>query len=153
MEYREFAPTGFDAPGINLPDRQDWLVAPVSRIRGSSLLSESNFNVVLRDLGGESDTVEVHRFGHWGPEWYEIILVHPSRKAEVDDWERVLEEYPVADDMDYSEREYDACLENWGRYSLDDRVKLCGRWGVSVFSARRTDELPYGFLREDLIDG
>lgn len=41
IPYREFAPTGFDAEGLNAhdmgtdddPDRSEWLVAPVSRTR------------------------------------------------------------------------------------------------------------------------
>ena len=151
--YAEFQPTGFDPAGAFLPDRQDWLVVPASRTRDSGPLDESNFEVILSDLGGESETVEVHRFGHWGPGWFELILAHPSLAEKVEGWERALEDYPVADEMDYGEREYEACMENWAGCSLEDRIEHCRNWGVSVLAARRVDELPEGFLREDLIDG
>lgn len=75
--------------------RENWIVAPVSRNRDSGPLDESNFASALELLGGESESCEVHRFGHWGPGWYEIIIVHPSRAREIDDLESSLESYPV----------------------------------------------------------
>lgn len=66
--YSSHRPTTFDSH-IELEDREDWFLAPVSLTRDSGPLEESNFAVVLADLGGESDDVEVHRFGHWGPGW------------------------------------------------------------------------------------
>jgi len=62
--YSQYAPTGFDRSRAFLSDRQAWLVVPVSRNRDSNTLAESNFDAALEMLGGESDTVEVHRFGH-----------------------------------------------------------------------------------------
>jgi len=62
--YREFSPTQFDTKGLGLDDRQDWLVASVSRTRDSDCLAESNFETALKSLGGEGDDVEVHRFSH-----------------------------------------------------------------------------------------
>jgi hypothetical protein len=76
--YSEHQPTGFDRAGAFLPDRQDWLVAPVSRTRDSGPIDESNFQCFLDALGDESESVEVHRFGHWGPGWYEIIIIDPK---------------------------------------------------------------------------
>src|SRR5262245_4928699 len=77
QKYADYRPTGFDRRGLNLPDQQQWLLAPCSRNRDSSLLEQSNFDVCLKALGGESETVEVHRFGHWGCGWFELILVAP----------------------------------------------------------------------------
>ena len=48
-----------------LENKWDWLILPTTRNRDSDLLSESNFTVALRELGGEGDKVEVHRMGHW----------------------------------------------------------------------------------------
>ena len=117
QQYKEFQPTCFDFRGIGLEDRQDWYVAPVSQTRDSEALELSNFAVVLKSLE-EADTgedVEVHRFGHWGPGWFEIILVRPDTPAykEAQDWEAALADYPVADDMHYSELE---CELNDGIY-------------------------------------
>jgi hypothetical protein len=113
--YSEFRPTGFDCRGRGLPDRQSWFVAPVGRNRDSGPLDESNFAVALKILGGKSETVEIHRFGHWGPGWFEIILVSPDSIAftEAERIECSLSDYPVLDDMDFSERESDAANETW----------------------------------------
>lgn len=162
IPYREFAPTGFDTEGLNAydmgtdedPDRSGWLVAPVSRTRDSGPLAESNFAAFLEIVGGESDDVEVHRFGHWGPGWFEIILVRPGTEAAAGAKraESSLEDRPVLDEMDYSAREWEAKEETWRWMGLRERIGLigeararCARWGCanppSVFAARR-DEIP-----------
>jgi len=104
-------------------DHNNWFLAPVSRTRDSGPLDESNFESALEILGGESDTVEVHRFNHWGPGWYEIILVHPSREKEVEDLESSLEGYPVLNDTDLSRREYEAMQEDWDNWASRDFEK------------------------------
>lgn len=172
IPYRKFAPTGFDTAGLNRhdmgtdedPDRSEWLVAPVSRTRDSGPLAESNFAAFLGIVGGESDDIEVHRFGHWGPGWFEIILVRPGTEAEreAERAEASLGDYPVLDEMDYSARECEAKEETWRWTSLRGRVKMigeararCERWnmpGPSVFAARR-DEIPCdrsGYIDERL---
>jgi hypothetical protein len=117
MRLSEHRPTGFDHSAAEFFDfddpRREWLVAPVCQTRDSGPLSRSNFEVALRELGGESETVEVHRFGHWGPGWYEIIIVDPSRESEVEDLERALSRYPVLDDEDHSRREFDDAVKTW----------------------------------------
>jgi len=102
-----------DLAGLGLKDRQDWIVVPVIQTRDSVSLEHSNFRVVLEDLGGESDTVEVHRFGHWGPGWFEIILVHPDLEGKVEEWESALADYPVASDSDYSEEQTQEEDDSW----------------------------------------
>lgn len=110
LEYAKFRPTGFDPRGLGLDERQDWLVMEVTRTRDSDLLTQSNWDATLRGLGGESETVEVHRFGHWGPGWYEIILIKPDspQVSIAEEIEGALSNYPVLDDSDYSERQWDA---------------------------------------------
>lgn len=132
QRYRDFAPTSFDPKGSFLhgqdeehPDRGDWFVVPVSRNRDSEILEESNFDAALKILGGESATVEVHRFGHWGPGWFEIILVHPDREKDVQEIQDGLEDYPVLDEDGYSEREHEENLE-----AIRDRL---GRYVPSGF--------------------
>jgi hypothetical protein len=111
--YGGHRPTGFDSH-LPLAGREDWLIVPVSRNRDSGMLDESNFEAALEILGGESDDVEVHRFGHWGPGWYEIIIVRPGSKAEkeAEEIEAALANYPVLNDEDHSQREYDATISN-----------------------------------------
>jgi hypothetical protein len=116
---------------LGLPDRQQWLVAPVSRNRDSDPLAESNFAACLESLGGESDNVEVHRFGHWGCGWFEIILAAPSLESEVDAIASALADYPVLDDSDYSSRECEALSEAWENYgSAECAEKLCEAFGM-----------------------
>ena len=106
--YRDFQPTGFDVKGIGLRDQQDWLIAPCMHTRDSDLLDESNWDCQLRELGYGSDTVQVHRFGHWGPGWFELVLISPDDEKAVKVAEEIacaLSTYPVLDDSDYSERE------------------------------------------------
>lgn len=125
IKYAEFAPTGFDHKGAFLPEQQDWLVAPVSQNRDSGPLAESNFASFLAEVGGESESVEVHRFGHWGPGWFEIILIAPNsphlKRAE--ELEAALEDYPVLDDQDYSKREHEEYCESWDYWGRLDYVR------------------------------
>jgi len=111
--YSEYAPTGFDDRGIVLDDRQKWLVVPVGQNRDSGCLDLSNFQTALEMLGDESETVEVHRFGHWACGWLEIIIVAPDSEAQAkaQEIQDSLENYPVLDDDDHSKREYDASIE------------------------------------------
>ena len=124
--YRQFAPTACDSRGLGLPDRQDWLVGPCSRTRDSGPLEESNFASLLDRLGGEGDNVEVHRFGHWGPGWFEIVLISPDSDERIaaEDCEASLSDYPVLDDEDFCEREEGAALETWRNcYRTRDRIE------------------------------
>lgn len=111
--YKDFAPTGSDPRGLALDDQQNWIVVPVRRNRDSGPLDESSFAAALEILGGESETCEVHRFGHWACGWFEIVIVSPERAAEVEDLESSLENYPVLNDEDFSQREHDDYIESW----------------------------------------
>lgn len=113
QQYKDYDPTGFDGKGCFLEDQQDWWVVPVGRNRDSEALAESNFAAALEILGGESETVEVHRFGHWACGWFEIIIVHPDRLEDAESIEKALSDYPVLDDQDFSRREWEAFEENW----------------------------------------
>lgn len=141
--YKDYAPTGMDARGLN-GERHgiaEWFVLPVMRSPDSGIADESNFDAALRELGGESDTVQVHRFGHWGCGWYELILVHPDRESAGEEIEASLENYPILDEHDHSEREWATKAEYWERASIRERVELCQRARCSVFAARH-DEMP-----------
>jgi len=144
QRYAEYQPTTFDRKGIALPDQQDWLVLPVMQTRDSGPLDESNFAVALDSVGGEdSDDVEVHRFGHWGPGWFEIIIVRPESQAakEAEEIESALADYPILSEDDHSRREYERAGEYWDQCSLSDRIEWCARFDVSIFAARR-NEIP-----------
>lgn len=139
IEYREFQPTAFDAKGLALDDQKYWLVHPCSRTRDSGILDESNFHAALTDLGGESETVEVHRFGHWANGWFEIIVIDPSDPAAVkkaEGHEAALDNYPLLDESDYSAREWNEVQDYWEHMSISERVDLCKESGVCCLAAR-----------------
>jgi len=163
--YKTHQPTRYDATGLGA-DRLgigDWLVAPVSQTRDSGTIDRSNFRVCLRQLGGESDTVQVHRFGHWGPGWYEIIVIDPADETAVAaavGIETRLADYPILDEDDHSELEHQETTDYWAQCSVADRVRYISRandnvpddWRIPVFAARRNEipEDPAGRLWERL---
>ena len=129
--YRDFSPTPFDARGLagDRLERNDWLVAPCSRNRDSDALQESNFDAQEKSLAACDPTGEdheIHRFGHWGNGWFEIVLIRPGSACENDALELAgaLEGYPVLDDHDFSEREHEEADRVWRDcYDTATRVK------------------------------
>lgn len=141
QKYRDFRPTAVDARGLGLPNKQDWLVGPVYRTRDSGPRDRSNFRSFLRALDGESENVQIHRFGHWGPGWFEIIIINPIRAdlvtkaAEIAD---ALENYPIVDEEDYSDLLLETAAQTWKYSSFRDRLKIMQRFTPeqSIFSIR-----------------
>ena len=109
--YSKFRPTQFDPAGLALPDQQQWLVVPVIQTRDSEPLEQSNFATALKMLDPDEDSedVETHSFNHWGPGWFDIIIVKPDTPAAktAEEIEASLADYPVLDDEDYSRREWE----------------------------------------------
>lgn len=146
--YREFRPTPFDPAGAFLQDQETWGVAPVAQTRDSGPLDRSNFAALvarLEDADPDGDNYETHSFNHWGPGWFEIIVVRPDTpayavavQAKAD-----LEDYPVLNDDDYSEREWAEVCEAWEALTLSERLAVCRQHPVSIFAARHP-EVPEG---------
>ena len=90
-------------------DGSDNVIVPgISRNRDSEILDESNFEAALEMLGGESDDVQINRYGHWACGWFEVIQVNPKRIDLIKkciEIKELLDKYPVLDDSDYFERE------------------------------------------------
>lgn len=63
--------------GGTLTTYGDWFVAPISQTRDSEDYEAQLFEEKLEELGGESDTVAVLRFGHWACGWLDIIVLDP----------------------------------------------------------------------------
>lgn len=152
QRYKDYQPTIFDQKGYLLDDQQHWLVLPVMQTRDSEDLELSNFTTALNLLGGESDNVEVHRFGHWGPGWFEIIIINPADTELfkiATGIESALADYPCLDEEDYLKREFEHMCQLWNEYLISDRVDCCQKAGISIFSARLND-LPQGMYAEHL---
>lgn len=131
----------------------EWYVA-AGQHRDTDSLTRSNFECTLRELGGESETVRVIRESHWAVGWVEWIGIHESdsKALEIaDEIAAALEDYPVVDEDHWSNLEYEEAWSYWQNASLRERVELCQQCGVSIFAARRDEELPYDvevYLRE-----
>jgi hypothetical protein len=139
-------PTGFDSNANFIGYKPTGYVI-YSRNRDSSILEETNFAAILKDLGGEGDLVRVVRHGHWACGWIEYITVDDTAPASLLDQcvdiVRALSDYPVYSDDLYSEAQWEAIAEHWERSNLRDRVKYCKEAGISMFAARR-DDIPEG---------
>jgi len=108
--YKDFAPTGFDRKGLN-GEREGISEYGVllAQNRDSDALERSNFRAALARLGGESENVQVHRFGHWAVGWFEIIVVKEGTEEyeKAEEIEGKLENYPVLDEEDFSRLEWE----------------------------------------------
>lgn len=107
-------------------------------------MDRCNFQVFLKEMGGESETVEVHRFGHWGPGWFELILINPTDTeavAKAEEMEAALSDYPILDEEAHSRMEWEETSEYWARMSVRERIDYLHRAELSIFAARR-DSLP-----------
>jgi hypothetical protein len=108
-------------------DIKDMLVF-LGQNRDSDILTKSNFQVAIDRLGGESDTVQIHRFGHWACGWFESILIDPANIEAVKQAEIMLDslsDYPVLDDNHYYKLEYDTANEYWQSCSQSEKARLC----------------------------
>lgn len=83
-------------------------------------------------MGGESEDIQIHRFGHWANGWFEIVLINPAMPelvALAEKLESRLENYPVLDENDLSKREYDEANEVWRNcYRERERIAYIRRY-------------------------
>ena len=110
-----------------IPD-PEWLCL-LTRSRDSDCLTESNWFSALRELGGESDNVTIDHFGHWACGWWVSLSVRAGT-PEHDIARKIadrLENYPVLDEEDFSQREYEDALDVWNAYTVQDRIEYIRR--------------------------
>ena len=92
-----------------------------SKSRDSGILEKSNYDAVKGDLERRFPRdVSDERFSHFAVGWLDHLLVRmldkngKVTKAGIAalEWKNRLESYPVADDEDFSRREFEATLDN-----------------------------------------
>lgn len=112
----------------------DGALCLMTRSRDSDLLTESNWDCALELLGGESENVLIHRFGHWACGWWEALCVLPGTEAETvaNEIRADLDAYPVLDDDDYQAREWKQADQNWAECYTD-------RGRIAYIRERRRD--------------
>ena len=120
-------PSGLDSYSNYIGERpSDSLLVVLTRSRDSDTLAESNWQVALDRLGGESDTVEIHRFGHWACGWWEALSVRKGSKAEAEatEIESELAEYPVLNEDHWSEAQSDEAERVWRDcFDVEERIE------------------------------
>ena len=82
----------------------------------------------------------------WAHGWREYLMVRADAPEELlkvaqEIHDDLTNNYPVFNDDDYSHRQDEAICEFWGRMSISERVYLCQKAEVSVFTARH-EEIP-----------
>jgi hypothetical protein len=105
--------------------------AGVGQSRDSDCLEQSNFAVMVQELGGESEVVTIVRESHWAVGWVEWIAIEADGTAESDRALQIadrqverLEDYPILDENDFSERETEAANQIWKEcYSWKERIR------------------------------
>lgn len=137
-------PSAFDSrsnyTGVDLDTLSAWRVV-MTRTRDSGLLDQSNWDCALKQLGGEGDNVAIHRFRHWACGWWEALCVTGDKVSQGQSIVDKLDGYPVLNDDDYSERQWEQAQETWATLSIKERVELCQRFGCKVLEARH-DYIP-----------
>lgn len=124
--FADTRPTAFDRRHGSFADAEphaQWFVV-LGQNRDSNALDKSNFECATDTLKacGE-DAYTIHRFGHWGCGWYEVLIVNnENEKAcmEADNLLCALSDYPCLDDEHYSakmceegECECSCCPKDW----------------------------------------
>lgn len=115
---------------------REYYSAGVGQSRDSDCLEQSNFSAMLRDLGGESETVIVVRENHWAVGWVEWIAIHetdaPALAVAAENVSR-LRDYPILDEDDYSEREWQEAERVWADcYRPHERAEYFRRHRVTT---------------------
>lgn len=134
-------------------DWSNWYIA-YTKTRDASVLSESNWDEMKKALqplsnditedGDELPSVYVMTTSHWAVGYIEWLLVHKSNEValqKADELAERLKDYPVLNEEDFSEREWNYICESWENASVKERVDLCKSAGISIFAARH-DTLP-----------
>jgi len=120
------SPSSFDTINNyvgNMPDPS--LLCLMAITRDSDILQESNWACALELLGGESDSVQIIRIGHWACGWidYLCIVEGSDKEAIAEKIEEDINCYPILDEGDYSERETNAADQLWSCFSIKERIR------------------------------
>jgi len=188
-EYEYLEETAWETPSsyAGFSPIGDYCV--LSRHRESHLLDESNWDAGLKILrkieadypepprgprdhihysygaeGQDEYWVYIWSASHCMVGWVEYMMVRADApdeiKAAADDMLRRLKDYPILDEDDFSQREYDAVADYWQGMSLRDRLSAMQyiyrhqpQYAPSVFAIRDVglpfkDDMLYEYLRD-----
>lgn len=116
-------------------DFSDYFVFPIIKTRDCDFLTESNFEILSKEmlplskeLDNEEESVFVARMNHWACGFYEILLIHESDTKALDKAKKLVKElndYPVLDEQDYSDKQNDYVSKQWEEMTLEEKKQLC----------------------------
>ena len=129
---------------FNRPDDADQFAILYTHNRDSGLLDQSNAAVIAEALEPfiECGDVRPEDHSHWACGWVAGFAIRVFRGGKITPafvkWHELqerLDEYPVLDETDYSNREYDAAIENIRNagYRLRHEYKLPEDWAEQVY--------------------
>lgn len=143
--WRKFESFGWSRAN-ELDDADNWTIVYTYH-RDSGLLDQSNAAAIEKALapfldGDEPDAIEEHH-RHWACGWIDGFAIRVFRNARVTKAFRTymeirdrLDDYPVLDEEDYCQREYEATLENFDSAvsGIRHEYDLPEGWKEEVFS-------------------
>jgi hypothetical protein len=151
-QYKNWSPTQFDCKGLGIPDRQNWFVAPVIYSKHTDdCLAHANFDAMLKALGGESETVEVHAFNHW-VSGFDIILISDQDAEKLklaEEIENALSDYPVIDDELFSQYEMEEQWNNCKTANSELTKEIEDRFNITDLDL--TDDAIESLIRDEFI--
>ncbi|QDT48885.1 hypothetical protein Pan258_29320 [Symmachiella dynata] len=129
-----------------VPDAENWAIFYTSH-RDSGLLDQSNAAAIVKEMTlfteGDDPDVVFESHNHWAVGHIDGFSLQVFRSGEITDAfvkyhglaER-LADYPILDEEDYSQREFDATIENLtdAIWRLKDEYDLPKDWESDVFN-------------------
>ncbi len=130
----------------DIDDSENWAVI-YSHHRDSGLLDQSNAAIIRKALLPFTDTDEpdvvFESHSHWAVGYVDGFSLRVFKRGRVTkafkiyhELGRRMDEYPILDESDYSEREFEATLENipLATWKLKDTYALPNDWQSDVYS-------------------
>lgn len=129
-------------------DAENWGIYHLDH-RDSNLLDQSNAAAITKELEVYGDDVVPQRFGHWAVGWIDALAVRVYKRGKITDaFQKLhellkrLDDYPVLDDEDLSQRETETILdwiESEGGRLLADPAHAPEGWESEVYRVLEGD--------------
>lgn len=144
--WREFDCFVWYQEDVESPD--DWAII-YTHNRDSRLLDLSNASVIGRELepfttsDGANPDVVMECHSHWAVGWVNGFSIRVYKDGQITDAFRKyheiaerMDDYPILDETDYSNREYEATIDNIGdaAWRVKDEYELPDGWQCDVYS-------------------
>ena len=130
----------------DIPDAEKWSII-YSHNRDSGLLDQSNAAVITKAMKpfteGDDPDVVFESHSHWAVGHVDGFSIRVYRRGRITkafrtyhELERRMADYPLLDETDYSNREYEATLENFplAAWKLKNDFELPEGWEGDVYS-------------------